>query len=623
MQNGVQSKACENCHRRKIRCDMHTGSFPCANCRTLNQDCRPHQRKRKNAPVEPPSARPEKRLSVDLSSDSPAVGEQLPNASETISLQRSAVSSGNAVSPGSYLGRAEYVSGTVPIDEEDAKNYSAGKETVLPETDQKFLADLRAFEIPPRSVRESLLSNFMERCHPWMPIVELVELRPTKEFEPSVLLLQAVFVAGSRVSMAPQAQASGHSFYRRAKALYYTGCEKDPLATVRAIVMLQWWNPSGPEHISMDASSFWLHMGVALAHQIGLHREPNPKLADAALRRRLWWTLVTRDCMISMSHGRPRAINNEDCDVRPLSIEDFDEPNFDARLFIAYVEACTILGDLTEGVLRGNLGHARRLSLQSRLYSWIRDLPDELRVYKRNGGGLMPYNHKARQLHTLYFTALTLLFRPAVPENAPSGAALLASSFTAGVYEDFLARGEVPTLAPVFTFHLMTAAYAQLAYYKYPALWVRAESELGIISQCLVEMAKRYPSAVGAQRVVKAVFRAVKSQERHEGPLQLFFDKDQKKYFDFLGPELCSKWGFVYEGVQNSSQPFTMTPMAPPQSAEYREPTSDFDQVLHLDAGFDAYSGAQNYPYATVGNWMLGDWMADLGWTASENLPQS
>lgn len=253
---------------------------------------RQHQRKRKNAPNQTSPSRPEKRLSLELSGESPVLGEPLLNISETMSLQKSVASSGNVVSPGSYLGRAEYVSGTVPIDEEDAKNYSAGRETVLPETDQKFLAELRAFEVPARSVRESLLSNFMDRCYPWMPIVEPSELRPTKDFEPSILLLQAVFVAGARVSMAPQAQASGHVFYRRAKALYYTGCEKDPLATVRAICVLQWWNPSGPEHISMDASSFWRSMGVALAHQIGLHREPNPKLPDAALRRRVWWTLV-------------------------------------------------------------------------------------------------------------------------------------------------------------------------------------------------------------------------------------------------------------------------------------------------------------------------------------------
>ena len=195
----------------------------------------------------------------------------------------------------------------------------------------------------------------------------------------------------------------------------------------------------------------------------------------------------------------------------------------------------------------------------------------------------------------------------------------------------------------------MTAAYAQLAYYRYPALWAKAESELEVINQCLVEMAKRYPSAVGAQRVIRAVFRAVQKQERHEGPLQLLFEKDQRKYFDHLGPELCGKWDFVYgspphdtnESTQGSvrpdstgtsvdrpsnsvtlvgsNQPLTSTTMAPPMTTEYREPVPEFDPMLPVDATLDAFSGSHDYPFATVGNWMLGDWMADLGWTTSEN----
>jgi len=76
----------------------------------------------------------------------------------------------------------------------------------------------------------------------------------------------------------------------------------------------------------------------------------------------------------------------------------------------------------------------------------------------------------------MFFTAIMLLYRPAAPGVMPSGAAILASSFTAGIFEDFLARGEIGFMAPVFNFHLMTAAYAQLACFKYPTLWAKAEN---------------------------------------------------------------------------------------------------------------------------------------------------
>lgn len=582
---------------------------------------------------------------------------------ESNETERDITVPGHDTSPGSYLGRAEYVSGTFPIDEEDAKRYSSGHETALPELDKKFLLDLHAFELPARSVRESLISQFMDKCYPWMPIVETDELQKRDGTEQSILLLQAVFVAGSRVSIAPHAQAAGHSFYRRAKALYWMGHEKDPLATFKSICILQWWNPSGPEHVSMDASSFWLHMGVALAHQTGLHREPNPNRDDASVRRRLWWTLFTRDCVISMCHGRPRSINTEDCDVRPLTMNDFPNPGPDAQLFISYVDICRILADLTEGVVRGSLGRWKCVSLQSQLLSWIDCLPEVLRVYDPQTHLLTPYNVKARQLQISYFTALTLLFRPTTTGNIPSGAALLASSFVAGIYEELLARGELPILAPAYIFHLMTNAYAQLACYKYEMLWKKAEAELEIVNQCLIEMAKRYPSAVGAQRVVKAVSRSVKKQERHKGPLQLLFDSEQRRYFDYFGPELCSKWDLVYpggndgsesrhrnpsnqvpkdvvsnnaahEGFQNASsnsitfhdasQPFApLAPlaMAPPPTAEYHDPIPDLEALLQHGTTFD---DTQALPFASVGNWMLGgDWMADLGWASVDYLPDS
>lgn len=353
----------------------------------------------------------------------------------------------------------------------------------------------------------------------------------------------------------------------------------------------------------------------------------------------------------------------EDCDVRPLTLDDFPVHDFDAHLFLAYVEISGILGDLTEGVVRGNLGRARSLSLQTRLLHFIRDLPEPLRLYHRNGA-LMPYNFKARQLHSFYFAAITLLFRPESSGNVPSGPTLLASSFCAGLFEDFLARGEVSALAPVFIFHLLTAAYAQLAYYKYPRLWAKAEPELNVINQALAEMAKRYPTAFGAQRVVKAVSDAVRKQPRHERPLQLIFEKEHRKYFDCFGAELCSKWDLASpeqpssetrrrdgstsasteptsvaetnnHGVEHmgltensiilldSNPDFAPTSMAPPLVTGYQDPVTGMEELLQRDPAFDAVSHGHSLPYSTVGNWMLGDWMADLGWTPMDNFPPS
>ncbi|EQL35447.1 C6 transcription factor [Blastomyces gilchristii SLH14081] len=570
--------------------------------------------------------------------------------------------------PTSYLGRSEYISSIVPIDEEDARKYHVEHDSAAPsEAYQKFLHELRAFDLPPRSVRDSLITNFLERCHPWMPIVDNIAIDRDDTPETSLLLLQAIFVAGSKVSTAPNAQCLGEEFYRRAKALYYSDFEKDPLVVIQAICLLQWWNPSGAEHISRDASTFWLHMGVALAHQIGLHRDPSPSQPNAGFRRRLWWTLFTRDCMISASHGRPRAISKKDFDVRPPTLEDFPGDKEDARLFMTYVEISAILGDLTEHSFRGTLGRSSRTSIEHRLFCWMSELPAQFHLHDRRTGRLCPYNFKARQLHIPYFTALSILFRPTVMDTPPSVAPVLSSSFVVGIYEEFLARGEIPLLAPVFIFHLLAAALAEVACHNYPLLWAKTEKEFKVINQALDEFSHRFPSALGAQRVVKGVTAAVQKQQSQRPSFELSVSEKQFQFFDFFGPDLCSKWDLVY-GLRYDSQrkneisyDMLRYPSAPARMSndanEINLNTNGFtasrsfnlqDQknssstiapspqpLAGNESGFIAVEDLRplstdpsGLPFSTsslidpVGNWMLNDWMTDLTyWDSIPNDP--
>ncbi|PGH13667.1 hypothetical protein AJ79_03516 [Helicocarpus griseus UAMH5409] len=668
------AKACTNCHNKKIRCDLPTANGACSNCQGLNQECRPHIRKRRR-----------KVDSLERRRISSYRGPTVPLSSIYSSISASQVTgdtsthfpdparpskpsqprAGSYSSPsGSYLGRAEYISSIVPIDEEDARKYTVRNDDAPSEAYQKFLHELRAFDLPPRSVRGSLITNFIERCYPWMPIVDNISMEGDDESEVSMLLLQAIFVAGSKVSTAPQAQSMGEEFYRRAKALYYADIEKDPLVVIQAICLLQWWNPSGPEHISMDASTFWLHMGVALAHQIGLHRDPSPGQPNASFRRRLWWTLFTRDCMISISHGRPRAISKKDFDVRPLTLEDFPGNKEDARLFMTYVEISSILGDLTEHSFRGTLGRSSRTSLEHRLFRWMSDLPPQFHLHDRRTGQLYPYHFKARQLHIPYFTALSILFRPTVMDTPPSVAPVLSSSFVVGIYEDFLARGEIPLLAPVYIFHLLAAALAEVACHNYPLLWAKTEKEFEVINRALDEFSHRFPSAIGAQRVVKGVTAAVQKQQSQRPSFQLSVSEEQFQFFDFFGPDLCAKWDLVY-GFRYGSRGRNVAPEDLSRHAVNRMPNENNDNNLNADdyavAGLISLQDPKHstttpfppttqplpgsepglmgsedlqtssidppgLPFSTsslidpVGNWMLNDWMTDL--TYWDSMPK-
>ena len=146
----------------------------------------------------------------------------------------------------------------------------------------------------PESMRSSLIRSFTQHCRPWMPIVSEDHIRKLSQERPNSLLMTAILVAGSRVSASPRASAIGAECYTKAKWVFFSEQEADMVQVIMALIFLQWWNPSGPEHVSLNNSSFWLRVSVALAHQIGLHKEPGPHLPDAHLRRVLWWTLVVR-----------------------------------------------------------------------------------------------------------------------------------------------------------------------------------------------------------------------------------------------------------------------------------------------------------------------------------------
>jgi hypothetical protein len=223
------------------------------------------------------------------------------NAEQTIISDETASANPYLSAPiQSFMARSRYFDDTLIINEDQARSYPIGDADGPTEDDHQLLRLQGAFELPPRAVRDGLINTFMERCSPWMPIVERSWLEESGSQKPSMLLLQAIFVAASRVTSAPAvtAYASTHQFYRRAKALFWSGYEKNPLTVVAAVCILHWYNPEGPEHVSTNTSGFWRYVGVGLAHQVGLQKEPTNR-QDAALRRRLWWTLFV--CIIHWS----------------------------------------------------------------------------------------------------------------------------------------------------------------------------------------------------------------------------------------------------------------------------------------------------------------------------------
>jgi hypothetical protein len=118
-----------------------------------------------------------------------------------------------------------------------------------------------AFLLPPRALCDELVDAYFQWIAPVVPVINrskfMRRYRDAKN-PPSLLLLQAILLAGSRVCSNPQLMDANGSttpaamtFYKRAKALYDANYEDDRVTIVQALILLAWWW-EGPEGMFRD-----------------------------------------------------------------------------------------------------------------------------------------------------------------------------------------------------------------------------------------------------------------------------------------------------------------------------------------------------------------------------------
>ncbi|KAJ5143456.1 uncharacterized protein N7515_002243 [Penicillium bovifimosum] len=436
----------------------------------------------------------------------------------------------------SYRGRDEYVGGSVPFDENMVKpgretTYTNPKESVA---DLQMLRDQGVFELPPISVQKELIASFNTHCAPWTPVVDPKWL---DESAPSMLLLQAIFLAGSRVSKAHLDYGSSET---SETAFFFGGCD-NPLISIVAACLLHWYNPVGPEDVSTDTSGFWIRTAGAMAFQIGLHKEPSPHARDRGLRRRLWWSLVVRDNIISVGVGRPRTINLRDSNVLPPSMSDFPVKNFKSRLFLAYCTISQLLGDTVESHLRQEISLQRKIDLENAVYRWAKQVIPKLQSSVAEQEDAPICTLQIRQMLIMYFVVITILHRSPTPGSVPPAASLVASSFIAGIYEEFLLRDELRYLGPVFAFYPLCAGVSLLSSCRYAHLQSTAEHEITVMKLSLQKLSERWLSAVGPLRALNNLTEKVREQGHFEEPPPTL-DSDVASFFEGFDSKLCKQW---------------------------------------------------------------------------------
>jgi Fungal specific transcription factor domain len=165
-----------------------------------------------------------------------------------------------------YLGESSNLSllvhdrhGTTDVVHYPLPENGTGSRARSGEHDQQEIEILQqrgAFLLPPRALCDELVDLFFKWVAPVVPVINRSRfMRRYADIDnpPSLLLLQAVLLAGSRVCTNPQLMDANGSttpaamtFYKRAKALYDANYEDDRITIIQALVLMGWyWE--GPE----------------------------------------------------------------------------------------------------------------------------------------------------------------------------------------------------------------------------------------------------------------------------------------------------------------------------------------------------------------------------------------
>lgn len=347
-------------------------------------------------------------------------------------------------------------------------------------------------------------------------------------------------------------------------------------------------------------------------------------------------------------------MNIDDCELASPCLEDFRDSSSNGDLFISYVEISSILGHLTQHCCRKSLTRQTRQDIENRLYRWTRDLPPSLRLFEHlttPAENIVPkrlklarYDFEARQLHIPYFICLAIMCRPD-PDNSPSPAFILASSFVSGIFEDFLARDEIQFLGPIFTFHLLAAGIGLLSCHNIPPLWEKATDSLQTIYLSLEVLSTKWSSAKGSLRALRSIAEKQQNMGEKTWTGSPPIAREYLSFFDCFGPEISWAWSYfigsspprdarglmevepavgIVEGASLGSlaEPHTDTISSSMASVnEYRPLTT----MLDPQAGYtmeDTTRSIENdsfyNQYQGMGDWLLRDldssWTGDMPW---------
>lgn len=265
----------------------------------------------------------------------------------------------------------------------------------------------------------------------------------------------------------PRHQAK-YVFYTHAKDIYDAEIEQKKFTVIQALFLLSFWRAGAL--LEKDVRH-WLGAAISLAQTKGLHRSDGSADSQGArLRKRLWWSLYTRDRQCAAALGLPNRVRDEDCDFEFLEVSDFENafnpsiPEKDRDQFAAYqigmTELAKLLGQIVHtGYLPNKtLDGVYREQMRVRLIDWKNRLPPSMQPDNELGE---PPSFYANMQHLAYNNLLILLFRQGYivtreeSKDSDGAVALAAASRSTRIIEDMLSdntlrHGQIHVITNLF-----------------------------------------------------------------------------------------------------------------------------------------------------------------------------
>lgn len=98
-------------------------------------------------------------------------------------------------------------------------------------------------DLPPLELIQSFAETYLEYCWPWCPVLDGELLLRRIEHSPPPLLVNALALLGTRIRPPILQHAEAADYYFRAKMLFYTDQEDNPMICLQSLMLFYWWAP--------------------------------------------------------------------------------------------------------------------------------------------------------------------------------------------------------------------------------------------------------------------------------------------------------------------------------------------------------------------------------------------